>query len=230
RKGEQRKSFYVASNDPKRPYYQFRLIGVAAAAVDIDPRSVRFGETLRDVSTNMTVTIKCKEGFGFSITNVASTDKHFMASIKKTGKLEHAILVRTEPVLEKGITRARVLLHTDSAKVKQLSIPVSARVSSDILTAPSKILLTKPDHPSKRVSRYLAIRSRSGRQFKIISVTAPDPDIEVQYEPMGKHGHRIILKDFAPMPDLDGKELVITTDHPDAPRITVPVSVTGTGK
>jgi hypothetical protein len=54
--------------------------------------------------------------------------------------------------------------------------------------------------------------------------------MKVRYAPMGKHGYRIKLHDFVPRSELDGKELVITTDHPEAARITVPVSVTGTGK
>lgn len=219
--GKQRKSFYIVSNDPRKPYYQFLLKGVASAAVDISPRFVRFGEVLPDVSTNRIVSIKAREGYGFNITNIVSTDKHFAATVKKTGGRDHTIEIRTCPLLQNGVTRGRILLHTDKAGMQPLSISVSAEVSGAVLVVPSKILLPESTDTAKRVSRRLAVRSRKRKAFKILKITAPDPEMDIEYDPIGKHGYLIKLNDFVPLPGLDKKELVILTDHPGAERITV---------
>ncbi|MFW6151484.1 MAG: DUF1573 domain-containing protein [Verrucomicrobiota bacterium] len=225
KKGKQRKSFYIVSNDPAKPYYQFLLKGVASAAVEVSPRSVFFGEVLPDVSTNRTVSIKAREGYGFNITNIVSTDKHFEAIVKKTGGRDHTIEIRTCPLLQSGVTRGRILVNTDKPGMKPVSIGVSAEVSGAVLVVPSKILLSEPTYPAERVSRRLAVRSRKGKSFKILKITAPDPEMDIEYDPIGKHGYLIKLNNFVPSPGLDKKELVILTDHPGAERIKVKFSL-----
>jgi len=43
RNGQQKKSFYIASNDPVQPYYPLRFVGNACAAATLNPQSVNFG-------------------------------------------------------------------------------------------------------------------------------------------------------------------------------------------
>jgi hypothetical protein len=52
RKGPQRKALYVASNDPREPYLQLRLLGTAVEALDVSPRHIDFGVLEQGAATN----------------------------------------------------------------------------------------------------------------------------------------------------------------------------------
>jgi len=77
RKGRQRKSFYIASNDRARPYLQLRLQGTAVAKEGPAPLSVDFGQISPDGTDEKQVRIACGSGSAFSITGLVSTAAQF---------------------------------------------------------------------------------------------------------------------------------------------------------
>jgi len=229
RKGKQRKSFYLSSNDKTNPHYQFKLVGVVSSAVDIKPRLVTFGDLAPSTVTNKTVSIECKAGFGFGITNIISRSENFAATVKQTGGTKHEVDIRTVPPLQKGVTRTQILLHTDNPKVKPLSVSVSATVAgSDFVIVPNRILLSESSDLQGPVSRFLAVRSRRKKQFRILKVDAPDDDIQVRYYKLGDLAYRIDLKNIMPLPVLGGKELVVTTDSPTESILRIPFKMAPT--
>lgn len=225
RKGKQQKSFYIASNDPKQPYYQLQLIGTAVATVDVQPQSVNFRQILSDAVVEREVTIVCETNFAFRITNIVSTVTQFAATYKKAGSNSHHVTIMTVPPLLPGVTRGEVLILTDNAKSPQIDIPIIATVSSDILVVPREILFGETDEKPTPITRYVVIRSRSKRTFKILKVEPPEPKIEVKLSPFGSGSYRCELRNIIPSPNLNGSNIVITTDHEDAKEIVIPVRV-----
>ena len=73
-------------------------------------------------------------------------------------------------------------------------------------------------------TRYIAIRSRSGKPFKILKAETPDPGIVIATEPFAG-GHRLTLSNILPFEELDGKEVVVVTDSPTMPRIAIPFRI-----
>ena len=75
------------------------------------------------------------------------------------------------------------------------------------------------------MTRYVAVRSRKKKSFKILKVEVPDDAIKVKIDPLGTSGYRCELSNIMPFPDLDGKNVIIRTDLESAKEIVVPIKV-----
>ncbi|MFC1497397.1 DUF1573 domain-containing protein [Verrucomicrobiota bacterium] len=226
RKGELNKSFYIASNDPKCPYYQLKLRGMVIPTVDVNPRYINFGQVSDDSILTTNINILCLSDFAFNITNIISTVKQFSVEYEKSNNnTKHAITVKSVPPFPPGITRGNIYIFTDRSGYKRINVPVLARVSSDILVVPQEVLLKEPQGDIKPVTRYIAIRSRSKTPFKILQVKPPEPEMEIKITPLGRAGYRCEIRNIMPFSDLDEKHIIITTDHKDAGEIKLPVRV-----
>ena len=225
RRGKQRKSIYIGSNDPRQPYLQVRLIGTAVAAVTIDPRFVRFGEVAMDTTAEQKMQISCNPEFAFQVTNTTSSAAQFIAAVESsTNGCSHEVTVTTIPPLPLGTTSGRIKLLTDNPKYPQVSISVAASVQEDIIVVPKEISLKASGEGQEPVTRYVAIRSRNRKRFRILKVQVPDPQIQTEFTPLGA-GYRCELKNIPPDPSLDGKPIIISTDHPESPQIPIPLRI-----
>ena len=228
RKGKQRKSFYIASNDPKQPYFQVRMIGTAVASVDVQPRSISFGRVLAEAALTNVVRITCQSNHAFRVTNVVCSVDRFAVDVSSPEQGTHEVAVKTVPPLAPGVTKGMVTLLTDHPQHRRILIPVTATVSSDLVVVPREILLTEAEDAGP-VTRYVAIRSRSGTAFKVTKVEPPDDGIEPALSPLGKAGWRCELKNMIPFEGLDGSHVTFETDHPSAGKVAVPIRIVGRG-
>ena len=227
RKGELIKSLYITSNDPKQPYYQLKLQGTAIFTyMDVEPLMINFERELPDSVMETNVNIVCQSNFVLHITNVVSTVKSFTATCQASANNTHyCVTIKTVPPFTPGITRGNVYVFTDNKKYPKIDIPVMATVFSDLVVVPREILLSENSKKPEPVTRYVAIRSRSKKEFKILKVELPEPDIEVKLSPLDSDGYRCELKNILPFAELDGKHFVIITDHRDSKKITIPIRV-----
>lgn len=224
RRGKQRKSFYIASNDPRQPYFQVRMVGTAVTRVDVVPRAVSFGRVgSEDCLTNV-VRIVCQSDWVFSVTNAVSSEGRFAVRVTSPDPRRHEVAVSTVPPLLPGVTKGTVVLLTDNPRCPKVIIPVSATVSSDIMVVPREILLTGSED-SGPVTRYVAVRSRTGRPFKVLKVETPDDGIEPVVSPLGRAGHRCELRNVIPFEGLAGRHVTFVTDSEAASRIAVPIRI-----
>lgn len=120
------------------------------------------------------------------------------------------------------------LMNTASSGVARPA-PATNTVSAleDVVVVPREILLPPTADNPAPITRYVALKSRTGKTFRIIKVEPPEPGITVQYEPVTSGGYRIILGNIMPFEELHGKDMLILTDHAEAARITVRFRVTG---
>ena len=101
----------------------------------------------------------------------------------------------------------------------------SLTVASDIVVVPKQIVVPAAGKDPEPVVRYAAVRSRTGKPFRIVALESPDPDIVVSHAPLGRNGYKVTLKNILPFEDLDEKKLIIRTDIKGAPAFTVPIRV-----
>ena len=226
RKGRQRKSFYVASNDPTRPHLQLRLEGTAVAEEGSASSSVDFGQISPDTVIEKEVKVVCRSKSAFSVTGLVSTVTQFSGTCGDSGTNEsHVITVRTVPPLPLGVISGKIRVLTDNEECPEIEVGVRAAVASGLIVVPGEILLTEKPGSEKTVTRHVAIRSRSGKPFKILKVQPPQPDIEVTIRSIAPNVWRLSFSNIIPDKNLDGANFRMTTDHPSAKEIAIPLRV-----
>jgi len=71
----------------------------------------------------------------------------------------------------------------------------------------------------------VAIRSKANRPFKILKVEPPEAGIEVKLRDLAAGGYTCEISNILPFKDLDGKKVVISTDHEDGRQIAIPIRI-----
>jgi hypothetical protein len=224
RTGRQHKSIYVVSNDPASPFFRIELVGVAFSDIDVNPDRVDFGAVSEGDRREQTVLLTVQAGSGLRVTNVWIDDGPYEASFAPVTEGEqYAVTVRTAPPLPAGFARGRVVVLTDSRVYPRVEISIAARVDADVVIVPHAIVM-RPSADRGAITRYVAVRSRSGTPFRILEVLAPTEEVTVKQFPMGKHGYRFALT-AREIDGLDGRFLGIRTDLEGAEEIDIPIRV-----
>lgn len=232
--GPQAKSFYVHSNDPQHPYLQLKLVGSVSqsttalppAAAHAIPDAIDFGLVRDDSAVMNLVLIGGPSGVVVRIADITCPARWCRAERKpETGGTGVEIMIRLVPPLPLGHISTQVTVTTDRVGYPQLVIPIVACVFSDCQIVPSEIVLVESDSGSRPVTRCVALRSRSGKPFKICQVAFPDPAITVQIEPMGAVGYRFMLGNVRPIASLNGKEMTVATDYGTNKTFVIPFRV-----
>ena len=220
RSGEQQKSVYIASNDPKTPYLELRFTGTIKPAMEIQPTAVNFGTLTPNAVTNIEVLITGSHANGFQITNVTANVSQLSVNFQQ-GERPNIWRVRiaTRTPLIMGSSRATVTLLTDLPKTPKILIPVWLAVAGDLVVTPQEVLLSAGTKP---VSRYLTIRSRAGDPFHVLSVVVPDPRMTTVIKTNSAASYCIELGGMDQPDRLNGQALLVTTDYEQAKSISVP--------
>ena len=222
RTGPQKKSFYIASNDPNHPYFQVQMTGTATTEVSVDLVSVDFGKIGLTDEMEKSVKIKHAPAIVMAVTNVVVDQPKFAVTFENlaSGCL---VKVRTISPNKPGVTQGNMRILTDNAKYPLFDVHLIASVSSDILVVPQEIALVETAGNMEPVTRYLAIRSRANKPFRILKIEPPDSGIEVKIEGLPTNGYRCELKNILPFSELDGKMFIVRTDHEDGREIAIPI-------
>ncbi len=232
REGAQKKSFYIhyktrdSSNVLTNDVLQLEMDGVAIPWIRVVPGRIDFGNLEKDAKIDREIGVSWKAGLKFALTNVQITSKCLAVSMNanQPGK----IIVSTIPPLPPGIIRGDIIVLTDDPSCPSLEIPVIALALCDIVVVPAELSVGSGGWTS---SKYIGLRSRTGKQFKIVSVEVPDPGIKYTIMPMGSQGYRLELPPVQLSSDIDGEEIKIRTDLPGSEELVVPfVSPAGAQK
>lgn len=223
REGKLNKSIYIGSNDPTQPYYQLRIIGTVTAMVSARPASVDFGRIPADATVESEVSLLCQTNFPVAVTSLVLEGRGF-AMTNEAVVGGYRIKVRTVPPLDQGGNRGKVVILTDNPRCRRIEIPLVATVSADIVVVPGEIQLVGSERRAGAVTRYVSIRSRSGREFKILGVSLPAKDMISEVSRLDD-GYRVVIRNIVPSEDIDGKDVTISTDHPEGRQIILPIHV-----
>ena len=233
REGTQKKSFYVhyttrnASNIPTNDLLQLEMDGVAVPWIQVMPGRIDFGNLEKDAKVDREIGVSWKAGLKFALTNVQITSKCLAVSINTNQP--DKIIVSTMPPLPPGIIRGDIIALTDDPSCPSLEIPVIAMALCDIVVVPAELSIGSSVGWTS--SKYIGLRSRTGKQFKIVSVEVPDPAIKYTIMPLGSQGYRVELTPAKLSSDIAGEEIKIKTDLPGSEELVVPfVSPAGAQK
>ncbi len=224
RSGEQRKSFYLITNDPAQPVYQLRIDGKVAPLIKCEPAVMDFGFVSTNTVTGMTCRVTVCPDLSLSITNSVISSKVFRISeVLKLAKNIYEVKIVIAANLDQGVSRGKVTLFTDNLKYGVVELPIMATVSGEVVVVPKEIRL---DGKAKQPATiYIAIRSRTGSNFTVNDIELPDKAMKISIDRMGNTGYRLKLSNVLPFDDLGGKPLVIHTDNLNTRSIQVPIIV-----
>lgn len=219
------------------PALQLRIIGGTTkpsigttisqgAAGKMTPARLDFGR-ISDAATNAAEIMIIGEGkTPVRLLEASSSNTLLLVqtSCAETGRQYH-ISVRLRRPLIPGKGEGAVRIRTSSPATNEVLVPVSWQVHSDIYAMPGEFVLVASGVSTNPVTRYAAIRSRSGKPFKILKTAPPEPGIAVNCAPMSSGGYRLSVSNIQPRAELSGEEITITTDVTTGQPLIIPFRV-----
>jgi hypothetical protein len=223
RSGPQRKSLFVVSDDPAQPLFRLQFTGTAVSRIELTPDGVEFGPLDEKRAASRTVVLAARDATTFRVTGVACSSPALAATWRtlEDGK-RYEVHVATVPPLPPGFVRGTVRVTTDLPDAPPLEFLATASVDSEVMVAPREIAWAAPGHGGEsRLTRYLAIRRRSGAAFRVLAAEPPSDAVTVQVSPLGAHGYRLTVSGPATA-GVEGRSLTLHTDIPGLEELIVP--------
>ena len=226
RNGQQRKSIYVVSDDPQEPYYRLQLVGTATSRLVMSPDRAEFGDIDEHATVSRDILVTAQSGSTFHITDAVTTSPSFSASWRPIAEgRQYAVTVKTVPPLPSGFVHGLVHVQTDAADYPQLQASIAARVDAELVVVPREIVV-RPTAARSDGTRYLALRRRTGKPFRILETQAPHDGVKIRTSALGAFGYRLALTGLGDPSRLVGTFLTIRTDVDGMEELDIPFRVT----
>jgi Protein of unknown function (DUF1573) len=245
RRGPQVKVITVYNNDPAAKEFRLTLSGSATVDVDVNPaylflQGVPFGQ-----SATGTVTVTASGTNTVNVTGVEVSSPVAAVTFKNRGdgKRTDVTVVVTVPAGSPPNAYARVSLKTDNPRYAVVPFDVSMNVLESLTVVPNAMafsIMTGPNAtPVRPITRYVMIRPGTIADFKVTGATWPEDGVKATITrldgsgpgavpgktPAPFQGYRIQFDNITPKLELNGKQVVITTDAPGKETIRLPVSI-----
>jgi hypothetical protein len=221
RRGAQKKSVRVESNDPKQPVFLLWIEGEITSDLLLSPEYINMGTVPVADSVERIVRLESRSG-DVEITEVTSGSEEFSATVGDDANGRKTLVtVATVPPLPIGTRVARFLVRTSSGK--ELSFAVAAIVEGEVRILPAEVRINSRE--AGPVRRSILIRPARVKQFEVTGVSAPRADWEVSWSRLPAGMVRIDLGGIIPSVAGEGGEIVISTDLEQMSSIRVPVRV-----
>jgi len=227
RKGKQRKTIHVHSNDPDEPQIELEITGVIKTEVALEPEFLYFGKVDKGETVTKTLKVIQVGDRELSLNRVETAEEYFTTRIsgletgRNTGHQIDVILRADAPV---GRFSDVITLHTNLRKRPRIDVPLYGAVLGRIRVKP-QMLSFGTLRKGGIVANRLEIVSADHNGFDVVRVVPSPPFIsaEVTRADGGKL-YEITLKvdENAPVGRVAG-EIHIFTDDPDESLIKVPV-------
>ncbi|MDI6774914.1 MAG: DUF1573 domain-containing protein [Verrucomicrobiota bacterium] len=222
--GAKRSSIYVHSNDSSHPVFQLRVTGTAVSEIEIKPHTVLLQWRSGERPPEATVAVVNKFAAPFQITEVQSSSPSFSASVTTNSAGQSytvAIHVATNQVT--GSYYGAIKMATDHPRSRNLTIPVSAFIQSDLAVLPAQIVMTLgKDAETQSQTRYVVIRSPQAKEFRVVAVESSSPAVPANVQTAKPAWTRIRVGPFVPGPGLTNAAIIARTDVPGMERIVIP--------
>lgn len=228
------KSVTLYTNDPARPTVELVLAGEVHSDVVLEPPVLYFGRVRAGKATRRQVQVKvdrpapgqqaAKAPAPVLITAVDPPPRPLTATLEATADGGQAVVVEVAADATLGHFSRKVTLHTTSAREPTITFDVLGSVEGDIALTPSALSFGATPAGGGRV-REVWIRNRGARPVAVTVVGVPEDVLGYELKPLhvgSEYLLRVWLRDDAPAGTID-RQIDIFTDHPDAPKLVVPV-------
>lgn len=230
--GRKRVEFVVQTDSPERPIW--RLVVNAALVSELEVTTLDGSDTVLPLGHggSQSLQILCRrigdDGRGSPISIAAASPLVARFSGPATERLfpdghieaTRKIVVDLPRAAESGVRQADLEIHWPGGKTWRH--PVLWRVEPLIEAIPSGLVATSS---RERVEQEIVLQSRD-RSFRVLGASSP-LIAERFHPPAGSeqsHQIRLVLDPARATPEV-GSDVIITTDHPDQPTITLSILV-----
>lgn len=219
RRGKQRKSILVESNDPDTPRLRLWLKGAIVVEVALKPRYINFRRFHKDSIATQTVELVSLRP-DIRITHVESNTHTFEATIDPDGR---GLAVRTVPPLQEGLARGHMRIQTNHPRQLTANLNIAGIAVGDLSVLPREIILHESVRESRRVN--LQVRPFGDLAFDVRRVEPPAPAITSTFSKEPNGTVTVVLDGVQPDAALNGKSVVIHTNLESTPTLRVPIRV-----
>jgi hypothetical protein len=224
RRGVQRKSISIESNDPAHSTYMLWLNGTAIIEVGMEPSYVNFGQVVSDTPVSREATLLSRDP-AIDIVSITGGAPGFTATVvNNTEGRPRAVKITATPPFHQGFHRCEYVVTTTHPTTPTLTLPVSLLVPDPLYVIPRSIVL-RGNHP-EGLSRTLLIRPGTGRSFEVTGVRVPDERITSEVTSIGSGNYRVVLSGLPVSQELDGTFVEIQTSLRGFENVRVPIYVT----
>lgn len=226
RKGSVKKSLYVASNDPRQPYYRLALEGEVTPALRIMPEALDFGELSTNQVASASVTLKTQNDRDLSVTQVTSSMPCFSGSVEELTHDARTLRVTTVPPLPAGTTSGHLTVTFKDPALGEISIPVSLSVPSELVSIPTSVFYASVEGTEgQSLRRFFCVKSSRDLPFAITGISAPLLDLEHTITRLSPCSYRIMIRSLPPDPDSADAYVTVHTDLDGGALIAIPIVV-----
>lgn len=223
REGRVQKFLYVYSDDRRTPKLGLSFEGEVEPEVTFEPAGLLLGPVSRDAPVEKTVLVTFARGRDDEIRGAESTNPAFAATVETVeARKQYRVTVRTVPSQfgTKSYMRGAIRLQTVRRRPLPVEFSVSAMAMAEVLVAPDAILV--PPSGTEPVTRYATLRPGRVKEFRIVSIEAPDPALKTSVRPAPGGGWQVRMDGLRPGRALEGKVLRIKTDLPGGGVFEIP--------
>lgn len=224
RRGMQKKSIKIKSNDPADPLYRLWMKGTAVIEIGVEPTYVNFGQVTGTNAVTREVRLVSRDPSIEFVTVRGGDEQRISGSITQDANgRKRRLRVVAQPPFEQGFRRTQLTVTTTHPKRPRFTLPVSMLVPQPIVAIPRKLSI-RGNYPGG-LTRAMLIRPGTVRSFKILDVDLPAEGMSADISPAGRNNYRIIIKGIPTDASVHGKSVVVRTDASQAERISVPIQV-----
>ncbi|NQT94501.1 MAG: DUF1573 domain-containing protein [Lentisphaerae bacterium] len=228
KKGRQRKTVFIHSNDPAGSPYKLQLLCDIRREVSCEPSRLFIGDASAGPTPVATVKVRSDTGSSFTVTaaTVSATNGLRTAIISAGAGIEHSVQLFLEPGHERIGSRVNdtLVIRTDHPRSPELKVPVTLYFKPRFTVSPRTIVM-RPD--TAGFSRYMLVHSPRNEAFSVLRIDTPSDKIRLEEQNLSATRHRIVIRDLAHDPALDGAEFVIHLRRTDGSvtQLRVPIEV-----
>ena len=231
-RGRVTKRFHVHSNDPGQRAVRFAFKGNVQSLYKLTPgptfllRKVRTG---RPAQWEFTLSFPSVPAC--ALTQLEAPAGFTLSAALNTRVASHQLLLAADGTgLTSGLLRSKVTIRTDSAETPQVEIPLVGQVMGAVSALPSRVILAVPAAGSAGEPfldrKHVFLRKDAPGALQVIDVTSPNPGITADVV-NSRPGPivRLAVTLTAPLPPGAGGELVVRTDDPETPEVSIPIHI-----
>ncbi|MDA0576493.1 MAG: DUF1573 domain-containing protein [Verrucomicrobia bacterium] len=229
RTGDQHKTIYVESNDPKTPQFSLEMKGHVQRDIDYRPQQVmlQISAAAPDARSDVQITFNTPEAY--TVTGVDATKADFCTAtfVENTAGRSYTINISaiTNYANSSVYLSGSIGVLTDMPKQPRIDIPVMLTRIRGVTVAPNQLTLVSRLPTDAPFSQQIVIRSRTPEPMALLEIIVPPGEIESSSHPMNENMYRIelIFRNFSK--DLDGKAVTIRVKRQDAEEETYDVPI-----
>ncbi len=240
KKGQQTQRITVTSNDPIKPTTQISITAFVEVEFDFASYQLDFGKVDKDDTVTKSAYLHIKDRQNVSITDITTSSPFISAKQLKPSDTADSSNIEIDVTLSPGLPVGRfsekVTAHSNLDSKPQATLQLAGTIVGDVEVTPealSFVISESADGSAQSNQQRLSIHNKpTAKPLKVLSVSDSDERLVFDLKTINEGLQFEIVASLKPETmdsTLVNKSLrgsiLITTDNPDQPEITVSYNV-----